>query len=105
VLQVKGKDVQCKKKNSQDGSAEHQAVILPCRVRFIVPVPPETVSKAIKSPATVPGEDEPSGEEHEQGESQRLFGFYLAIAYVENDKDDNEVDDVVEHKILAGFNG
>jgi hypothetical protein len=105
MFQVKDEGVQRKKKNSQDGSAEYQAVILPCRVPFIVLVPHETISKAIKGKAAVPGEDQPRGEEHEQGVRQRLFGFYPAIAHIENDKDDNEVDDVVEHKILAGFSG
>jgi hypothetical protein len=106
VFQLKDKDVQSKEKNGQDGTPDHQAVILPRKLRFFLsPNPPETIRKAIKGPAAVPGEEQPRGEEHEQGVCERMFGFNPPIAHIENDKDDNEVDDVVEHKVLAGFNG
>jgi hypothetical protein len=64
---------------------------------FLCPASSETISKALKDPSATDGKNHPREKELSNRERCRVIGLSPFISYVEDEKDDDEIDNVVEH--------
>jgi hypothetical protein len=97
VLEIEQENRRCKKENGNCREAEHQVVVFSREHHFRCRASSETISKALKDPSATDGKNHPREEERSNGKRQRVLGISPFISYIEDKKDDDEIDNVVEH--------